>query len=104
MANHLIDATDQRGVESLGRFARMALAGGGRLYADFCVLGPDEDRYVPSGRSDRLRPKDADGVALTLEQAGAVIVHRSQVEVTSGPREFTKTDRPVVRMVAEWQT
>ena len=28
MANHLLDATDQRGVEALARFARMALRRG----------------------------------------------------------------------------
>jgi hypothetical protein len=104
MANHLVDATDLRGVESLARFARMALGGGGRLYADFCVLGPDEERYIPEGRGDRLRPKHAERVARTLEQAGAVIVHSTQVETTSVPREFTETDRPVARLVAEWRT
>ncbi len=103
LANHLLDATDQHGVEALARFSRMALGAGGRLYADFCVLGRDEDRYVPEGRGDRLRPKHADRVARTLEQAGAVIVQTTQVEVTSGPREFPRTDRPVVRLVAEWR-
>jgi hypothetical protein len=103
MANHVIDAVDQRGVEELARFARMALSGGGRLYADFCVLQPDEERYVPSGRGDRLRPKRLDRVVQTLEEAGAVIVHSTPVEVTSGPREFLETDRPAARLVAEWR-
>lgn len=104
MANHLLDATDQRGLEAFARFARMALGAGGRLYTEFCALGPEEERYVPSGRGDRLRPKHADGVARTLEDAGAVIVHSTQVEVTSAPREFGETDRPAVRLVAEWRT
>jgi len=103
MANHLVDATDPRGVEQLARFGRMSLGTGGRLYADFCVLAPDEDRYAPQGRGDRLRPKHADRVARTFEQAGAVIVQNTQVEATSGPREFLETDRPAVRLVAEWR-
>ena len=49
MANHLLDAIDQLGVESFVRFARMSLSGGGRLYADFYALQPGEDRYRPDG-------------------------------------------------------
>ena len=65
LANHLIDATDQRGLEALARFARMALSGGGRLYADFDALRPGE-RSVPPGPRDATRPKDAERVLQTL--------------------------------------
>ena len=65
MANHLIDATDQRGLEALARFARMALSGGGRLYADFHVLRPGE-HYVPSGRRDRSAPRTPSASLRTL--------------------------------------
>jgi hypothetical protein len=103
MANHLVDAVDVRGLESFARFARMALAGGGRLYCDFHTLLPDEDRYVPSGRTDWLRPKRAEDVARTLEDAGAVIVLSTEVKATTRRREFATEDRPVARLVAEWR-
>ena len=103
MANHLLDAVDQRGLESFARFGRMALSRGGRLYADFYTLLPDEERYVLNGRNDWMRPKPADRVARALEAAGAVIVQSTQVEATTRRREFAPADRPVVRMVAEWR-
>ena len=103
MANHVLDAVDQTGLESFARFARMALSGGGRVYADFYTLEPDESRYQPEGPKDWMRPKPADRVSRALEAAGAVIVHSTQVEATTGRREFAKSDRPVVRMVAEWR-
>jgi hypothetical protein len=103
MANHLLDAVDLRAVESFARFARMALSGGGRVYADFHTLLPGEGRYVPVGRTDWLRPKRADDVARALEQAGAVIVLSTEVEATTRRREFATEDRPVARLVAEWR-
>ncbi len=65
MANHLIDSVDQRGLEVLGRFARMALRGGGRLYADFDALAPGERPW--RGRREITRPRDVGRVARTLE-------------------------------------
>ena len=103
MASHLVDATDLPGVEALARFARMATSGGGRFYADFCVLAPDEGAYVPAGRGDRLRPKRLDRVLRVFEDAGAVIVQGTQVEDPSTPRELPETDRPQARLVAEWR-
>ncbi len=103
MANHLLDAVDQLGVESFVRFARMSLSGGGRLYADFYALQPGEDRYRPESRTDWIRPKRAEDVARALEQSGADIVHSTQVEATTTRREFAVTDRPVARLVAEWR-
>jgi hypothetical protein len=102
-ANHLLDAVDPLGLESFVRFARMALSGGGRLYTDFYALSAEEDRYVPTGRTDWMRPKRAADVARMLERAGAVIVLNTQVEATTGRREFAVTDRPVARLVAEWR-
>jgi hypothetical protein len=103
IANHLLDAVDPQGLESFVRFARMALSRGGRLYTDFYALGAEEDRYVPVGRTDWMRPKRAEDVAQRLERAGAVIVLNTQVEATTGRREFAVTDRPVARLVAEWR-
>ena len=93
MSHHLVDSTDDLGLHGLARLSRMALARGGRWYADFDALRPGET-YTPSGRRDVIRPKDVDHVVGLLEEWGAVIVH-STVEATSG-------DRPVARVVAEW--
>jgi hypothetical protein len=103
MANHLLDAVDGFGLEEFIRFARMSLSHGGRVYADFYTLGADEDRYVPEGRSDWMRPKRVDDVARRLEAAGAVMVRSTQVEATTRRREFAVADRPVTRLVAEWR-
>ncbi len=98
LANHLVDSTDRRGLEALARLARMSLARGGRLYADFDALRPGET-YRPSGPRDAVRPQDPDRVAEVLAAAGAVIVH-STVEATPG--ESGKEGRPVARLVAQW--
>ena len=101
LANHLIDSTDQRGLEALARFARMSLSGGGRLYADFDALRPRE-RNAPPGPRDVTRPKNTERVLRTLQQAGAVIVQSTQVQ-TPGPTDGEGAERPVVRLVAEWR-
>ncbi len=101
MANHLVDSLDRHGLAELGRFARMALSRGGRLYADFDALRPGE-HYVPEGPRDAVRPQDPDRVARTLERAGAVIVHSTHVEMTADPDDDA-ADRPVARLVAQWQ-
>ena len=102
MANHLVDATDNRGLAALVRFARMSLSGGGRFYADFLFAVPGS---APARGSDRLRPVEVGTVARALNDGGAVIVHSAQVmqEKTSGPGETAGLDRPVARMVAEWR-
>ena len=101
MAHHLVDSTDQRGLEALARFARMTLGRGGRLYADLDVLRPGE-QYRPDGPRDAVRPKDADRVVRTLEESGAVIVHTTHVEESAQPGQ-TEPVRPVLRLVAEWR-
>ena len=101
LANHLIDSTDQRGLEALARFARMSLSGGGRLYADFDALRPRE-RNAPPGPRDVTRPKNTERVLRTLQESGAVIVQNTQVQ-TPGPTDGEGAERPVVRLVAEWR-
>ena len=112
LAHHLVDSTDARGLEAVGRFARMVLGRGGRLYADFDELRPGE-RYRPEGSRDPVRPKDTARVVRALEAAGAVIVHSSQAErvAREGAREpapeqrpaQAEPARPVRRLVAEWR-
>jgi len=104
MANHLVDSTDPRGLDALVRLARMALAGrakrgGGRLYLELDVLRPGE-HYSPTGRRDIVRPKDLGRVEDALTSGGAVIVLSTETEVRSASG---KPDRPVARLVAEWQ-
>jgi hypothetical protein len=99
MARHLLDSTDAEGLAALVRLARMALARGGRLYLELDVLRPGE-RYVPGGRRDIVRPKDQSGVERALTDGGAVIVHSTQTEQKRGPGE---PERPVARLVAQWQ-
>ena len=99
MARHLVDATDLRGLVSLVRLSRMSLARGGRLYLELDLLRPGE-RYVPSGRQDIVRPKDLRVVENALTDGGAVIVHSTQTEAERGSGS---PERPVARLVAEWQ-
>jgi hypothetical protein len=100
LANYLIDAIDQRGLEALTRFARMTLGAGGRMYADFEALRPGE-RPPPPGPRGGTRPKNAERVLQTLRASGAVIVQTNEVP-TSDHTEGEGSDRPVVRLVAEW--
>ena len=98
MANHLLDATDRRGLEAFARFSRMALSGGGRLHTEFFVVPTPG---VPTSRgSDRLRPIDPDRVARAFAAAGAVIVQTTRTEDQGASGE---PGRPAVRMVMEWQ-
>jgi hypothetical protein len=101
LANHLIDATDQRGLQALARFARMVLSSGGRMYADFDALRPGE-RPPPPEQGGATRPKDTERVLRTLRESGAVIVQNTQVQ-TPGPGDGEGAERPVVRLVAEWR-
>ncbi len=99
IANHLLDATDRRGLAAFARFSRMALSGGGRLYADF--------RSAPSGTGrgergrDQLQPLPAEGVVRALRSAGAHIVRCTDLPDT---RPGQTSAEPVTRVVAQWQT
>jgi hypothetical protein len=99
IANHLLDATDRRGMETFLRFCRMSLSGGGRLYTEFLSAGPDAGR----GRrgEDRLQSLPVAGVTEALRQAGADIVHSTERhEQTSDG----SPGRPVARLVAQWRS
>ena len=96
IANHLVDATDRRGLNSFVRFCRLALSGGGRVYADF-LSSPAGTSRGARGR-DLLQPVPAEGVVDALRGSGADIVHR---EERAGPDE---SGRPVARVVAQWRT
>ncbi len=99
MARHLVDSTDAQGLEALVRLARMSLGRGGRLYLEFDILRPGE-RYLPSGRRDIVRPKDLQRVEKAFTEGGAVIVLSTQTEEK---RRSGQPERPVARLVAEWQ-
>lgn len=94
-ANHVVDATDRKGLLSLVRFARMALSGGGRLYLDF--LAAPEEGAVEERGADLLRPVRVRAVERALSDAGAAIVQR-----TTYADEHGATGRTIARLVAEW--
>jgi hypothetical protein len=98
MANHLLDATDARGTEALARFARMALSGGGRLYADFHVAPAGTAPGPVDGTG--LRSRRLDQVLRTFERMGADIVSSTQTETAAAPGDNA---RPVARLVAQWR-
>ncbi len=95
MANHLLDATDRKGLLALVRFARLALSGGGRLYLDF-LAAPDEGPIAERG-GDLLRAVRVRAVERALTGAGAAIVQRTTYDQERGG----DTHR-VARLVAEW--
>lgn len=99
LANHLLDATDRRGLDAFLRFARMALSGGGRLYTEFLAGEPGTGR----GRrgEDRLQPLPLAGVTEAMRRAGADIVLSTltQAQSTDG-----SSGRPVARVVAQWRS
>ena len=97
IANHVVDATDRRGLASFVRFSRLALSGGGRVYADF-VSSPAATGRGPRG-TDLLQPVPVEGVVDALRDAGAVIVHS---DVREGQDD--ESGRPVARVVAQWRT
>lgn len=99
VANHLVDATDRRGLAALARFARMALSGGGRFYAEFLSAPPGGGRGE-RGR-DLLQPVPVAGVVGVLEAAGAHIVRCTEAP---GGRAGQRSGEPVARVVAEWRT
>jgi hypothetical protein len=99
LCNHVLDATDRRGLNTAVRFARMALSRGGRLYADF-VAAPDGSGRGERG-NDLLQPLPAQGVAGAFRRAGADIVLNTQTR--QAPRGG-QPGRAVTRVVAQWRT
>jgi hypothetical protein len=91
LAVHVLDATYGRGREGFMRFARMALQGGGRLYADF---------WTAAGEAAPLHAKPvplAEVVAL-VEQYGGSILQASD----SVPSRESRGGLTVGRLVAQW--
>lgn len=92
VARHVLDATDEFGRQSLGRFASMALRGGGRLYAEF---------WTGDGKPDAdlmLTPLAPERVERLVHRHGGRIVSLGGLETgTSDERPFA-----VGRLVAEW--
>ncbi|WP_435768880.1 class I SAM-dependent methyltransferase [Nocardioides sp. SYSU DS0651] len=88
LARHVFDATNRVGRDSLGRFASVALRGGGRLYADV---------WTGEGEPDLgLRPLALERVVEVVERHGGAVVSTERL----GPG----ADRPrgIGRLVAEW--
>jgi hypothetical protein len=96
IANHLVDATDARGLAALVRLARMATSVGGRFYADYTTTVPGQ-APGPRGK-DRLRGVPVAEVEAAFTAGGADIVLSTLLE--TGPSGA----RPVARLVAQWRT
>jgi SAM-dependent methyltransferase len=94
VARHVAEATDRVGRQHLWRLARMALAGGGRLYLELLVPGPQGEAFA---RKKLLRPLSPDLVAREIEAQGGRVVRRREKTV-GGPG-----GRRICRMVVEWQ-
>ena len=89
LARHVADATDRFGRESLARFARMSLRGGGRLFVD-----------VWTGRGqvpDRLHAVALDRVARSLTEQGARILVTKERPARPGSHRSSRG-----RLVAQW--
>ncbi|MBD8870256.1 methyltransferase domain-containing protein [Nocardioides donggukensis] len=93
-ARHVVEATNRTGRAHLWRLARMALAGGGRLYLELLLPGPHGAGFAAK---KLLSPVPPDLVAAELEARGARVVHRKEKTV-GGP-----DGRRICRMVVEWQ-
>ena len=80
-ARHLVDTTKKPAREQLWRMSRMMLSGeeGGRLYLEF-LLEPGSDGYAGRHRVRRRRPAR---IVAELEAAGATVVHRETLAVST---------------------
>ena len=88
LARHLLDATNQVGRDAFLRFARVALRGGGTLYADVWT-GEGEPGFG-------LRPFDPDRLAELVELHGGSVLSRERL----APGD--KRSRGLGRVVARW--
>jgi hypothetical protein len=102
LARHVIDATNVRGRRHAWRLAKMALGGGGRMYAEF-VVGPPGN---PALAGTLLTPLDPAVVADEVEQFGGRVVGVEHFETTHTGQPPIVGDRggpaPACRMVMEW--
>ncbi|MDN5746191.1 MAG: hypothetical protein L0H31_13885 [Nocardioidaceae bacterium] len=88
LARHLVDATNQVGRDALLRFARTALRGGGRFYADVWT-GEGEPGFG-------LRPFDPDRLAALVESHGGTVLSLERLAPSD------KRSRGLGRVVASW--
>ncbi|MEX0429374.1 class I SAM-dependent methyltransferase [Nocardioides sp. DS6] len=90
LAGHVLDATYAPGRQGFIRFARMALRGGGRLYASFWTGKAHDLNHV--------WPISVADVVSLIEQNGGSILHASESVV---PRK-SGAEVGVGRVVAQW--
>ncbi len=95
-ARHLVDTTKKPAREQLWRMSRMMLSGeaGGRLYLEF-LSRPGSDGYAGRHRVRRRRPAR---IVAELEAAGATVVHRETLAVSTAPGASK-----VCRLIVEWR-
>jgi hypothetical protein len=93
LARHVLDATDEFGRQSMGRFSSMVLRGGGRLYAEFWTGEGTPDPEL------MLTPLSVERVERVVAAHGGKIVSVEHLDpaVRSDDRSFS-----VGRLVAEW--
>lgn len=91
MARHVLDATTATGRDNFGRFASIALRGGGRLYADVWLDGPPP--------LFGLRRTSIDQVVCAVEAGGGTVVSTATVP---GDADLGGADVSVGRVIAEW--
>jgi hypothetical protein len=94
VARHLVDTMKRPARTQLFRLSRMTLAGGhGRLYLEF-LLHAGEDGYAGQ---QRVRRRKGIRMVRELEAAGARILERHDVPVSSAPGASV-----LCRIVADW--
>ncbi|MCX6401960.1 MAG: hypothetical protein NTX33_18760 [Propionibacteriales bacterium] len=88
LARHVFDATNKVGRDALGRFAAVALRGGGRLYADVWTGGGDP--------AFGLRPLSLERLVEVVESHGGTVISTMHYDVGA------ERPRAIGRLVAEW--
>ncbi|MFC6344322.1 hypothetical protein ACFP8W_20230, partial [Nocardioides hankookensis] len=93
VARHLLDATDEFGRQSLGRFASMTLRGGGHLYLEFWTGEGEPDPDL------MLRPIAVERARRLVTDHGGTILSVRELDPGAGSdaRSFA-----VGRLVAQW--
>jgi hypothetical protein len=99
MARHLVETLSAQGRQNLWRSADMMLRDGGSLYLQF-LTHSGSDGYA---KATRVRPRRPDAVAAELEAAGATIVHREILPVTTQGGAGAGVPSKICRMVAQWE-
>lgn len=88
LARHVFDATNKVGRDALGRFASVALRGGGRLYADVWTGGGEP--------AFGIRPLSLERLVEVVESHGATVISAVHYDVGA------ERPRAIGRLVAEW--